>query len=142
MSREHLAHLQQFFETLTPASVQAIGNVYTDNAYFKDPFNEARGLLAVRRVFEHMFEQLDDPRFRIERAVAEGNDAFLTWECHFRLKQPASGRLSIRGATHIQFAPDGRVSHHRDYWDAAEELYEKQPLLGTLMRWLKRQAAA
>lgn len=142
MSREHLAHLQQFFETLTRASVQALGNVYTDDAYFKDPFNEARGLAAVKRVFEHMFAQLEEPRFRIERAVADGDDAFLTWECHFRLKRPGSGPQSIRGASHIQFAPDGRVAYHRDYWDAAEELYEKLPLLGTLMRWLKRQAAA
>ena len=29
---------------------------------------------------------------------------------------------------------------HRDYWDAAEELYEKLPLLGALMRWLKSAA--
>jgi hypothetical protein len=29
---------------------------------------------------------------------------------------------------------------HRDYWDAAEELYEKLPVVGSLMRWLKRQA--
>jgi hypothetical protein len=33
------------------------------------------------------------------------------------------------------------VAVHRDYWDAAEELYEKLPLLGSLMRFLKRQAA-
>ena len=31
---------------------------------------------------------------------------------------------------------------HRDYWDAAEELYEKLPLLGALMRWLKRRVNA
>ena len=39
-------------------------------------------------------------------------------------------------------APDDaqRITLHRDYWDAAEELYEKLPLLGTLMRWLKRRA--
>ncbi|WP_413888997.1 hypothetical protein [Candidatus Aalborgicola defluviihabitans] len=38
--------------------------------------------------------------------------------------------------------PDGRILDHRDYWDAAEELYEKLPLLGGLMRWLKRRANA
>jgi hypothetical protein len=29
---------------------------------------------------------------------------------------------------------------HRDYWDAAEELYEKLPVLGSVMRWLKARA--
>jgi hypothetical protein len=35
----------------------------------------------------------------------------------------------------------GRVSLHRDYWDAAEELYEKLPVVGALMRWLRRRIA-
>ena len=47
----------------------------------------------------------------------------------------------IQGASHIRFAADGRVVYHRDYWDAAEERYGKLPVLGILMRWLRRQAA-
>ena len=39
-------------------------------------------------------------------------------------------------------ADDGRITLHRDYWDAAEELYEKLPVIGTLMRWLRRRLAA
>jgi steroid delta-isomerase len=31
------------------------------------------------------------------------------------------------------------VAYHRDYWDSAEELYEKVPLLGAFMCWLKRR---
>ena len=46
----------------------------------------------------------------------------------------------MRGASHLRFAPDGRVADHRDYWDAAEELYEKLPVVGGVMRWLKRRA--
>jgi len=33
-----------------------------------------------------------------------------------------------------------RISLQRDYWDAAEELYEKLPWVGSLMRWLKKRA--
>jgi steroid delta-isomerase len=31
---------------------------------------------------------------------------------------------------------------HRDYWDAAEELYEKIPVLGSILRWLKSKLKA
>jgi hypothetical protein len=41
----------------------------------------------------------------------------------------------------VRFAADGRVGWHRDYWDAAEELYEKLPLIGSLMRLLRRRGA-
>ena len=46
----------------------------------------------------------------------------------------------IRGGSHLVLAADGRITLHRDYWDAAEELYEKLPAVGALMRFLKRRA--
>ena len=48
---------------------------------------------------------------------------------------------TVRGGSHLVLAEDGRIRAHRDYWDAAEELYEKLPILGRLMRWLRRRAA-
>lgn len=116
------------------------GVVYTDDAYFKDPFNEVSGIAPVTRIFDHMFVQVDDPRCVILESVEQGDGAWLTWDFHFRMKRFDSVTVPvIRGATHLRFAADGRVRHHRDYWDAAEELYEKLPLIGGLMRWLKRQ---
>jgi hypothetical protein len=41
--------------------------------------------------------------------------------------------------SHLELAADARVIYHRDYWDAAEELYENVPLLGGFMRWLKHR---
>ena len=42
----------------------------------------------------------------------------------------------------LVFDADGRIARHRDYWDAAEELYMKLPLLGRLMRWLQHHLEA
>jgi hypothetical protein len=47
---------------------------------------------------------------------------------------------TVRGATHLLLDGQGQVTLHRDYWDAAEELYEKLPVVGGLMRWLKARA--
>jgi steroid Delta-isomerase len=46
----------------------------------------------------------------------------------------------MRGCSHLKLSADGRIADHRDYWDAAEELYEKLPGVGALMRWFKRRA--
>ena len=45
----------------------------------------------------------------------------------------------MRGASHLKLANDGRIQSHRDYWDAAEELYSKVPVIGAVMRWLQRR---
>ena len=58
--------------------------------------------------------------------------------CDKRIRRPLLYPLSYWGTV----APTGRVVAHRDYWDAAEELYEKLPVLGALMRLLKRRLRA
>ena len=128
------------FETLQPADVARLGDFYSPDARFKDPFNEVQGVPAIQRVFEHMFVALDSPRFVIREAVCEGDQCFLTWDFLFRMRSLRKDEQTVRGSTHVRFAADGRIVLHRDYWDAAEELYEKLPGLGALMRWLKRRA--
>ena len=135
-----LARLVAFFETIAPDTTGQLASVYTDDVYFKDPFNEVRGLPEVTRIFTHMFRQVDAPRFVVTGSVLQGDQAFLTWDFLFRMKRFSDEVQCIRGATHLKFAADGRANFHRDYWDAAEELYEKLPLLGSMMRGLKRLA--
>lgn len=136
-----VARVQDFFETLSAESLRDIEQVYAEDACFKDPFNDVRGITEVRRIFELITTQVELPNFGVTHAVCQGNDAFLTWDFGFRMKRWREDEQVIHGASHIRFAADGRVVYHRDYWDAAEELYEKLPVLGILMRWLKRQAA-
>jgi limonene-1,2-epoxide hydrolase len=136
-----VVRVKQFFEGLSPDDVARLGELYAQQAYFKDPFNEVHGVPAIAQIFEHMYVQVDAPRFVIREVVAQGDDAFLTWDFRFRLRRLRRDELLVRGASHLKFDADGRITYHRDYWDAAEELYEKLPVLGGLMRLLKRQAA-
>lgn len=129
------------FEALSPDSLDALCALYADDARFKDPFNDVRGHAALRAIFAHMFKALEAPRFQIRDVLVQGDQCFLTWDFRFHLQRLARDEQCIHGGTHLQFAADGRIAVHRDYWDAAEELYEKLPVLGALMRWLKRRAA-
>lgn len=138
---EALERVVRFYETISPATLAAqLGALYAPDALFKDPFNEVRGLAPIGAIFEHMFEQVDQPRFVVTTRVAQGAQAFLCWDFVFTMKRFSKQPQCIRGATHLVFDASWRVSVHRDYWDAAEELYEKLPLLGALMRWLKKSA--
>ena len=128
------------FERLQPADVERLGELYASNARFKDPFNEVQGVAAIQQVFRHMFTALIEPRFVIRDALCDGDQCFLSWDFLFRMRRFSSDEQCIRGATHLFLTADGRINEHRDYWDAAEELYEKLPAIGTLMRWLKRRA--
>jgi steroid Delta-isomerase len=133
--------IRRRFETLTEADVARMGELYAPDARFKDPFNEVQGVAAIEAVFHHMFASLDAPRFVIRDVIVQGDQCFLTWDFVFRMRRFSSAEQLIRGGSHLHLGADGRITLHRDYWDAAEELYEKLPVLGGLMRWLKKRAA-
>lgn len=140
-TRQACQNLANFFASLSPQSVLQLHTLYDAQARFKDPFNEVQGLPEIERIFKHMYVALDQPHFVITGQLVDGAQAFLTWEFRFYFKRFDTQTLqTVRGASHVVFNDQGLVTLHRDYWDAAEELYEKLPVVGALMRWLKQRA--
>lgn len=153
---ERLAKIKTFYETLSPDSLDQIGELYAPNARFKDPFQSVQGQGAIRGVFEHMFQLQATSRFivvGITQSVTEtvpvpdtvpvpesisGAQACLRWIYWLELRGKP---VSIEGCSWLCFDAAGYIVDHRDYWDAAEELYEKIPVLSWLMQWLRRKIA-
>ena len=137
-------HLVYFYENISMNNLSEIKDLYADQASFKDPFNEVVGHNKIIQLFEHMFHTTQAQSFSVKEVVTQGEQSFLTWEFIYSLKDwsPKEQRV-IHGASHLIWASDDlnqwRVKMHRDYWDAAEEVYEKIPLLGHALRWLKKK---
>ena len=55
----HFCRLVAFYEQLQPQDLDRLGQLYTEDCRFKDPFNEVQASRRVRRIFAHMFEALD-----------------------------------------------------------------------------------
>ncbi len=135
-----VARIVDVFEALTAADVARLGEFYAADAAFKDPFNEVRGVPAIQQVFAHMYVALDAPHFIVRDVLVQGDQCVLTWDFVFRFRRFSRALQTVRGASHLKLDAHGLITLHRDYWDAAEELYEKLPAVGALMRWLKRRA--
>jgi steroid Delta-isomerase len=137
-----LAQAIHFFEHISLADCARMEAIYTADAAFKDPFNDVQGSEKIAAIFAEMFTTLHDPRFRVLSTVEQGEIAFITWDFTFRIKSyKPDTQQTIHGASQLRFAADGRIANHRDYWDAADELYAKLPLVGALMRVLKKKFA-
>jgi hypothetical protein len=139
-TRGDIDRVIRVFETLTPASVGELRAIYASDAFFADPFQEVRGMDAIEQVFRHMFGTLDNPRFVVTGSVLQGQQCVLLWDFRFRFRGFHTGvEQSIPGASHLRFGAEGRIVHHQDYWDAAHGLYQKMPVIGALMRWLRNR---
>lgn len=142
MSIGPLQRYCDFFAGISPESLDGLADVMSADVHFRDPFNDVRGLKAVRRVFEHMFGVCAEARFEILDAVHGGDRAYIQWRFHFRLRSESNPREPIEGVSRVVFDSTGRVEEHIDFWDPASGLYESVPLLGSLLRWLRRRLAA
>ena len=141
ISTPQLQRVVDFFEQLSRQRLDELPLLYAPEARFKDPFNEVQGLPAIRGIFEHMYVSLHEPRFVITTRIEQGDQAFVGWDFIFRFRRFDTRTVqTVRGGSHLVFNNEGLVTLHRDYWDAAEELYEKLPVVGGLMRWLKARA--
>ncbi len=149
-SDNHSKALQQvirFYESLTQDSLADVRQRYDERAHFVDPFNDVRGVDAVTAIFAEMFENLESPRFEVLTAFdarampdsTEPNQAFLTWNFHFKRAGRTGKPMCIHGSTHLVFGADLRIVSHRDYWDAAGELYEQIPILGAVLRMVRHK---
>jgi steroid Delta-isomerase len=128
------------FEQLQRDDIKRLSNLYAADARFKDPFNEVQGVAPIQAIFEHMFVALNEPRFVVHDIISQGDQCFLSWDFIFRFKRFSPELQTVRGSSHLKLNAQGQITLHRDYWDAAEELYEKLPVVASLMRWLKRRA--
>ena len=132
----------EVFERLQPADVERLGEIYAADARFKDPFNDVRGVAAVRAVFAHMYAVTEGPRFEILERALSGSTAFIWWRFRFAPRGRPGAEREIEGVSRVVFAPDGRVSEHVDYWDPVEGLYDSLPVLGPALRLVRRRLAA
>ena len=138
-----IEELVNFFETVSPETVSRIGDLYAIDARFKDPFNDVQGVPAIEHIFRHMFTQVEAPRFVVTERIVQYDSAMLSWCFEFGVRVGKRvHRQVVNGVTHFKFDGEGKVSLHRDYWDTGEELYMKLPLLGWLVRALRRRLSA
>ena len=123
---------------LSPDSVAELRELLADDVEFCDPFNRVQGVENYLAVLADMFSRLDNVGFSVHESSRQGQVAYLYWT--FTASSRLTGQLSFPGVSRLQLQADGRIALHEDFWDSAA-LYGKLPLVGGLIRWLRKRAA-
>jgi hypothetical protein len=128
-----------FFESLTPELLSDLEDVVTKDVRFTDPFNDVVGIEAMRGVFKAMFRDVEGPRFRVTRTAFDGDCCLVKWIFTGRSRL---GEMLIEGTSELEFDEWGRVRRHVDFWDAAGSVYERIPVIGQMLRFIRRRIGA
>ncbi|WP_445400090.1 nuclear transport factor 2 family protein [Zobellella sp. An-6] len=128
----------ELYRRLGPDGLEGLRQVYAEEVHFCDPAHDLHGLESLVDYFEGLFAHVGQCRFDIEQVMEQRGEAFVRWQMVFSHPRLNGGEpVQVPGVSHLRF--DERVYYHRDYFDLGKLLYEQLPLLGALIRALKRR---
>jgi len=127
-----------FLERIEAGNLDELGALTTADVHFKDPFNDVRGRARMIRVFAEVFAVADEVRFAVRDLACGEGVAFLLWDFACRPKR-GGGTWTFRGVSELRFDGAGRVTEHIDHFDAGGQFYAKLPLIGPLVRFVRRR---
>ncbi len=132
---EVLEELGRIFEMMGPDRPVDLAELYADDVVFEDPLHRVEGRAALEAYMERMARGLRWARFDLGEAIVQGDRIALPWTMRYAMKA-LPGEHALDGLSVFEVR-GGRVVGHRDYFDVGAMLYEKIPVLGRVVRWVR-----
>jgi len=126
---------KRVFARLTPDTQMPLAELYAPDVDFEDPLHRIVGLDALAKYFDKLNKRVVSAEFVFGTQVVAATEAALTWEMTVRIRRPRQ-TIVVPGVSVLRF--DERITSQRDYFDVGAMLYERLPLLGWLLRKVKR----
>lgn len=141
-SQAAIERFKAFFATFAPDKVERLfDQTYAGDVWFNDTLKEIEGGAALREYLEHSAQAVEACTVDVHEVLDNGaGDYYFRWTMMIRFKRFKRGvdTHSI-GISHIRFDAQGRVVLHQDYWNAADGLFQHVPVLGAMIRAIKRR---
>lgn len=129
------------FTSLDADNLYRLDGIYSPDIHFQDPLHSVRGLNELHAYFTELYANVQQLDFNFQGydQVSQG-EGYLRWVMRYRHPRLRGGQLiEVTGCSHLRW--NDKVYYHRDYFDAGALLYEHVPLLGAVIRLLKRRLA-
>jgi len=131
----------RIYQGLDKNNLGQLGVVYDDNINFIDALHNLKGLDQLSAYFSHLYAHLLYCNFTIEEVIKEEGKASIIWTMQYAHPKINKGKpILVNGCSHLKF--NEKIYYHRDFLDMGQMLYEQLPLLGGLIRVVKKRVAS
>jgi hypothetical protein len=129
-----------FYRSFDQRPLSELATIYHADIEFQDPAHKVSGIVDLQAYFARSMQQVTSCRFDIEQVSELDGEAYVRWSMHLSHPQLNAGQsVTVPGVSHLRFAET--IHWHRDYFDLGAMLYEQLPLLGRIIRAIKRRLA-
>ena len=135
-----MANFKRFYEQFSVDALRQLDEIYTQDIEFIDPVHRIEGLLGVKSYLRKMARNLSHYRIEYLDTVVNEESAWVKWNMYFAHPGLNGGNIiCVRGMSHLRFT--SKVYYHEDCYDLGALLYEHVPVLGAVLRSLKKRMA-
>src|SRR5210317_1557588 len=131
--------VQETFENLDPQGIEQLRGIYADDVSFEDPIHGIQGLDALVENFQNLYTNVESCQFKFHRSVVNTKSMFFSWTMILKHKKLRRGKIiRVEGSSYIKYR-QGKVYYHRDYFDLGAMVYENIPVLGGLIKFIRKR---
>jgi limonene-1,2-epoxide hydrolase len=134
-----IEQFSRFYTDLASMQVSELSKIYSKDVVFIDPIAEHSGLASVELYFSKLLKNAKFCEFEIHYTKpVEASGYVVSWTMKFTSSRINKGRpVHVNGLTILE-VEDGMIMFHRDYYDLGQMVYEHVPLLGRIIKKIRR----
>jgi len=133
---------QEFFKQLNKDTMNLVEEFYAPRAHFQDPVVNVEGADKIRAHYAHQYEGLDSIKWDFGPETISGERHVLPWT--MTVKHPSlngGDEYSVEGIS-VMDIRDGKAIYHRDYFDMGAFVYERVPVMRSIVKMMKGRMTA
>ncbi len=141
---------ESFYVDLESMKIEELADIYSNDVVFIDPIATHSGIMSVNAYFTKLLGNAKNCDFVIQsidkissQDKEESNaTAILAYSVTWKMTYATSGinkgkPIHVDGITQLKIK-NNKIIFHRDYYDLGQMVYENIPLLGRIIKRIKR----
>lgn len=130
------------FNEFSPEKIEVLDQFYDSETVFQDPAVKLKGLNQLKKYYAAVYKNVKSIQFEFHDIQKTPTSYFAIWTMTLSASGLNSGKkFSVEGMSVLEFNKKELVTFHRDYVDLGAMVYEKLPVLGKLIKVVKKQLA-
>ncbi len=129
-----------FFEKLSIDTIDLVDEFYDPNATFLDPLGEHQGAESIKKYYRTLYKNVISIHFVLDKQTIAKDTHILPWTMYLKANGLNGGEeIVVTGISKIIFSKKNQVIYHRDYFDMGEFVYERIPVLKSIIAFIKKK---
>ncbi len=133
--------IAEFFNKATYENMDSVcREFYGADVKFIDPIGEINGIEDMIKYYRNLYQNVISIKFDAVDNFEKVGEKVFVWQMHLKHKKVGGGEPIVLDGVSVLKYDGSKVVYHRDYFDLGAMIYEKIPVLGSLIRWIREKA--